>query len=73
MIWRAKVVSDSPEDAAVDAAAPGTLVRVNPTPVVKCGDGFIALVELQAPGRRRMAAADFIRGRRLVAGAHFGE
>jgi methionyl-tRNA formyltransferase len=47
-------------------------VRVKPQPVVKCGDGLLALVEVQAPGRRRIAAADFIRGRRLAAGARFG-
>jgi methionyl-tRNA formyltransferase len=48
-------------------------VRLKPGPVVKCGEGLLELVEVQAPGRRRMAAADFIRGRRVAGGMRLGE
>lgn len=74
LIWRAKVVTaDSPAgEPGLNNAAPGTLVRLKPEPLVKCGAGWLALVEVQAPGRRRMPAADFMRGRRVAAGARLG-
>ena len=34
--------------------------------------GSLALIEVQAPGRRRMAAADYLRGRRVAAGMRLG-
>jgi len=39
---------------------------------VKCGTGMLTLVEVQAPGRRRMLAADFMRGRRVDVGTLLG-
>ena len=38
-------------------------------PIVQCGTGALALIEVQAPSRRRMAAADYVRGRRIAARA----
>lgn len=69
MIWRARVIADSGE--FTDVAA-GTLVRLAPDPIVKCGTGSLVLLEVQAPGRRRMRAADFMRGRRATEGARLG-
>ena len=69
LVWRARVMDDSP--AAADAAS-GTIVALTPAPIVKCGAGMLALVELQAAGRRRMPAADFIRGRRVRVGTRLG-
>lgn len=70
LIWRASVADPPP--AASTSAAPGTIVQLKAAPVVRCGDGFLALLEVQAPGRRRMSAADFLRGRRVVAGTRLG-
>ena len=67
LIWRAAVEH---EDASSDA--PGTIVSVKPNPVVQCGIGQLRLVEVQAPGRRRIPAGDFLRGKRVEAGARFG-
>jgi methionyl-tRNA formyltransferase len=53
-------------------AEPGTIVDLKPAPVVQCGRGRIALLEVQASGRKRMAAADFIRGRRIAVGERLG-
>ena len=74
LIWRAKVVAaeSAAGDPGFNDAAPGTLVRLKPEPLVKCGAGWLALVEVQAPGRRRMPAADFMRGRRISAGTRLG-
>jgi methionyl-tRNA formyltransferase len=65
LIWRAAV-----EEGA--GGSFGTIVSVKPNPIVQCGTGRLRLVELQAPGRKRMSAADFLRGKRIEAGARFG-
>ncbi len=72
MVWRARV-ADDPALAGSADAAPGTIVRLKPEPIVKCGAGLLALIEVQAAGRRRMAAADFFRGRRVEIGARLGQ
>jgi methionyl-tRNA formyltransferase len=66
LIWRAAV-----EDGSGNS--PGTIVSVKPNPIVQCGAGRLRLIEMQAPGRKRMSATDFIRGKRIEAGARFGE
>jgi methionyl-tRNA formyltransferase len=60
------------EDIASSGSA-GMIVSVRPNPVVQCGIGQLRLVEVQAPGRKRISAADFLRGKRIEAGARFGE
>jgi methionyl-tRNA formyltransferase len=67
MIWRACA-----DAAAADAAPPGTIVAVKPEPVVACGAGRLALLEVQSAGRKRMGGADFARGRRIEAGRRLG-
>lgn len=44
------------------AGAPGTLFPEGDALVVNTGDGQIAVTELQAPGKRRMSTADYLRG-----------
>jgi methionyl-tRNA formyltransferase len=58
---------------ATSEALPGTIIRVEPAPVVSCGKGLLKLVEVQAAGRKRMAASDFMRGRRVAPGQRLGE
>lgn len=53
-------------------AEPGTIVDLDPAPVVQCGRGRLTLLEVQAAGRKRMAAADFVRGRRITVGERLG-
>jgi methionyl-tRNA formyltransferase len=67
LIWRAAV-----EDASSTGDAPGTIVSIKPAPLVQCGTGRLRLIEVQAPGRKRMPAVDFLRGKRVEAGARFG-
>ncbi len=69
LVYRAKVLANERDPSN---AEPGTLVRLKPLPVVKCGADALALIEVQAPGRWRMAAADFMRGRRVAQGARLG-
>ena len=65
LIWRAEV-----EDGSNGSA--GTIVSLKPAPVVQCGTGRLRLIEVQAPGRKRISAADYLRGKRVDAGARFG-
>jgi len=55
------------------AAEPGAIVDLKRAPVVQCGRGRLALLEVQAAGRKRMAAADFARGRRIAIGERLGK
>jgi methionyl-tRNA formyltransferase len=74
LIWRATVVADAEPagEEPIDAAPPGAIVSLKPAPIVQCGFGRLALVEVQAPGRRRMSAVDFMRGRRPAVGMRLG-
>jgi methionyl-tRNA formyltransferase len=44
---------------------------MKPALVVQCGIGRLRLIEVQAPGRKRISAADYLRGKRVEAGARF--
>jgi len=66
MIYRARVV---PSDNDAEA---GTIVSIGANPIVKCGEGALELLEVQAPGRKRMRAGDWARGRRLAVGDKLG-
>jgi methionyl-tRNA formyltransferase len=47
-------------------------VRMKPDVAVQCGRGRIVLAEVQAAGRKRMGAAEFLRGRRVIPGERLG-
>jgi methionyl-tRNA formyltransferase len=40
--------------------------------VVACGEGSVVVREVQPPGKRRMNAADWVRGRGVAVGDRFG-
>lgn len=64
-VWRAHAVQ-----AEAGGAGPGTVLAVEAAAiVVACGEGALAVTELQRPGGKRLAAADFLRGFPLRAGA----
>ncbi|HEV2457985.1 MAG TPA: methionyl-tRNA formyltransferase, partial [Ktedonobacterales bacterium] len=59
-VWRAVALNESA------AAAPGTVVAAGATGVdVATGKGLLRILELQPAGGRRLAAADYARGREL--------
>ena len=62
-IWRAHVVKDR--------GAPGEILSAENALTVACGEGALAITELQRPGARRLSAADFLRGRPLKTGMRF--
>jgi methionyl-tRNA formyltransferase len=54
-------------------APPGSVLLDDSTRLqVAAGDGVVEVLELQPAGKRRMAAADFLRGRRPQAGDRLG-
>jgi methionyl-tRNA formyltransferase len=59
-------------DAARAGARPGTVASVKPL-VVACGAGALELLEVQSEGRKRVAAADFANGQRLMENEVLGE
>ena len=63
-LWRARVTAG--------AGRPGEILHGAKELVVACGEGALALEELQRAGGKRVAAADFLRGRPLPPGARFG-
>lgn len=50
---------------------PGTVLAANHGLVVKTGDGALRVTELQAVGKKRMSAADFLRGQKIEVGEQF--
>ncbi|MEP7302174.1 MAG: methionyl-tRNA formyltransferase [Caldimonas sp.] len=67
--WRGEVRGPA---GAAGLGAPGEIVAVDGAAVtVACGEGALALTELQRAGGRRMAAAEFLRGRAPPPGARF--
>jgi methionyl-tRNA formyltransferase len=63
-IWRARPIAGAP-------AEPGTLVVADGGVAVASGDGLVLPVEVQPESRRAVGWAEFLRGARLGAGAHF--
>ncbi|MCQ2529732.1 MAG: methionyl-tRNA formyltransferase [Lachnospiraceae bacterium] len=68
-LWDANVIPDSAEQEK-----PGTVIATGKNLLtVKCGDGCLQLKEVQMEGKKRMAIADFLRGKKIEVGTVFGE
>ena len=66
-LWRAQV--ERPDVSG----APGTVVAVDgPRLVVACGGGALALLDVQRPGGKRVAAAQWLQGQPLARGDVLG-
>ena len=59
---RFKILSAREQLADRDAGAPGELRIEGDALLVACGGGWITVLELQPEGRKRMKAAEFLRG-----------
>ena len=57
---------------AEGSGAPGQVLESRGRLVVACGQGAVELLELQAQGKKRMAAADYLRGHPLAPGTVLG-
>ena len=66
-LWRAQV------ERLDVAAAPGTVIAVDAQQlVVACGDGALALLDVQRPGGKRGPVAQWLQAQALTRGAVFG-
>ena len=36
--------------------------------IIACGEGWLEIVEMQAPNAKRMGAKDYLRGKRIAVG-----
>jgi len=63
-LFGANVVSDH-------HAPPGTVLPLSDRLVIACAEGAVVIQDVQPSGKRRMAAADWLRGRGVVAGDRF--
>lgn len=81
-IWDAKVVAENQlaaegnSDANTNAATAenGTVVALSKDSfTVKCGEGFLKILELQLEGKKRMAVKDFLLGYKLSVGTKLGK
>ncbi|MBI4419306.1 MAG: methionyl-tRNA formyltransferase [Gemmatimonadetes bacterium] len=59
-------------ELAPRAAAPGTVLQVEPSLAVAAGDGALELIEVQPAGASRMPVAAWVRGRGVQPGQRFG-
>lgn len=66
-----KLFGGTPVALADQFAAPGTLRLLPEGPAVACGDGWLRLGDVQAAGRRRMAAAAWATGLQVREGLRF--
>ena len=65
-IFAAKAVDASGECGKVVCAGQGGLV-------VKCGEGALKIEEIQAAGKRRMSAEEYLRGAKITVGERFSD
>ena len=65
-IWRTRV-----EDELTSGGSPGAVSASDGRISVQCGVGVLGVLELQAPGGRRMTAREFLLGR-VLEGAFVG-
>ena len=56
------------DEDKVHDAAPGTVVGLDGEILVACGKGTLALTQVIPEGKKRMGAADYVRGRKLNLG-----
>ena len=67
-LWRAQVT-----DASADGAAGSISAVTKDEIIVNCGEGRLALREVQLSGKKRMTVRDFLLGVKLQAGERLGE
>jgi methionyl-tRNA formyltransferase len=63
-VWRAHL--------AGGGGAPGSVIAADDALVVACGEGALAITELQRAGGKSLPASEFLRGRALSSGTRLG-
>ena len=69
-VWDADVITEAGQQ---QVNTPGSILEVRKdTFLVACGEGALAIKELQLEGKKRMSAEDFLRGYQLTEGTVLG-
>jgi methionyl-tRNA formyltransferase len=55
-----------------EGSSPGAILEAGPRLVVACGEGAVSIATLQAEGKKRLRAAEFVRGERVAPGERWG-
>lgn len=71
-VFRLQLGDAPPGAAAPLEPPPGTLVAVDPEPLVQAGDGVLRIDTVQPAGARRMTGSEWARGRSPAAGDRLG-
>lgn len=58
-------------ESGAEGALPGTVIEAKETIKVACANGVFEITELQPENKKRMAAADFVKGYRIQRGDRF--
>jgi methionyl-tRNA formyltransferase len=64
-IYRTRIVASRGSSAA------GEILEAGPSLIVGTGDGALEILELQQQGRKRLSAAEFLRGSPMMKGERF--
>jgi len=71
-VWDADVLTETVEGSQQEIV-PGSILEVRKdTFLIACGEGVLAIRELQLEGKKRMNAEDFLRGYQLTEGTMLG-
>ena len=72
-VWWARVESALPDTASGHITEPGVICHADPSGIwVSTGKDYLVLEEIQLEGKKRMSAADFLRGKSLEIGTKLG-
>ncbi len=72
-VWEADVVLEKQDLNGLEHV-PGEIVDISEDSIlVKTGEGYIKLLEIQLAGKKRMRASDFLRGNQVEVGRVLGE
>ena len=74
-VWQADVLENQVEQGkAYKQGIPGEIVDIiDNALVVKTGDGYLKLLEIQLAGKKKMKVADFLRGNKTTVGTLLGK
>ena len=71
-IWKSRVCT-ADEESRCSSGQPGTVASSeNGRLIVRTGEGLLEITELQLEGKKRMPAADFLRGKAVSEGTVLG-
>ncbi len=70
-IWKARVENET--EKCIENDAPGTIVNITENDIyISTGNAYLVIEELQPEGKKRMKAADYLRGSRMTCGEVLG-